>query len=54
MAKLEVRIGRRNQLEPFQIFWKIIRLQLYQPDSFDFRTAGGNFAILIFTVENFL
>ncbi|CAK5112168.1 unnamed protein product [Meloidogyne enterolobii] len=50
VAKLEVRIGRRNQLEPFQIFWKIIRLQLYQPDSFDFRTAGGNFAILIFTI----
>ncbi|KAL7078307.1 hypothetical protein ACQ4LE_002698 [Meloidogyne hapla] len=50
VAKLEVKIGRRNQLEPFQVFWKIIRLQLYQPDSFDFRTAGGNFAILVFTI----
>uniref|UniRef100_A0A914HUJ6 Solute-binding protein family 3/N-terminal domain-containing protein n=1 Tax=Globodera rostochiensis TaxID=31243 RepID=A0A914HUJ6_GLORO len=33
-----------------QVVWKLVRFQLYQPDSFDFITAAGNFSLLVFTV----
>ena len=33
-----------------QVAWKFLRLQLYQPDDFDYATSAGNFAVLVFTI----
>ncbi|KAI1707390.1 glutamate receptor U1 [Ditylenchus destructor] len=50
VTKVEVRMQRRSEYRPYQIMWKFLRLQLYQPDRFDYVTIAGNFAVLVFTI----
>uniref|UniRef100_A0A915DIR9 Uncharacterized protein n=1 Tax=Ditylenchus dipsaci TaxID=166011 RepID=A0A915DIR9_9BILA len=50
VTRVEVKMQRRKEFHPFQIVWKFLRLQLYQPDNFDYVTRAGNFAVLVFTI----